>query len=115
MKGTPLAVRARRPRSPKEISVMNRALALSFLVSFAGCGTPDESYDDVVTGLDDKADNTNSAKSILPGGAQHIYFTAPLNAYVSDDAPLSYSWFTAEKGGEITLAVTEDDGSGRGV
>src|SRR5439155_7730788 len=34
---------------------------------------------------------------------------------VSDDAPLSYSWFTAEKGGEFTLSVSEDDGSGRGV
>jgi Kazal-type serine protease inhibitor domain len=94
---------------------MNRVLALSFIAAVAGCGTPDESYDDVVTDLDGKTDNVNSAKSILPEGAPHLYFNTALGAYVNDDFPLSYSWFTAAKGGEFTVSVTEDDGTGRPV
>jgi hypothetical protein len=90
--------------------LMNRVLVLCILA--AGCGTPEESNDDIVTGLDDKADNTNSARSALPADAQHVYFDTPLSAYVSDDFPLSYTWFTAQKGAEFTVAVSERDADG---
>src|SRR6266540_2724859 len=94
---------------------MNRALALSFIFAVAGCGTPDESYDDVVTSLDDKSDNLASARSALPPDAQHLYFSSPASVYVSDDSPLSYSYFTATKGAEFKLSVSEVDENGNAV
>ena len=93
---------------------MKRALILAFVA--AGCGAPeDASYDDVVTNLDDKADNVNSAKAALPAGATHLYFSSPAGAYVSDDAPLSYTWFTAKKGGEFKISVGELDENGNAI
>src|SRR3954453_7131206 len=89
---------------------MKRALVLAFLI--AGCGAPEASYDDVVDGLDDKADNTSAAKSALPDGAKHIYFENLADVYVSDDAPLSYTWFTANKNNEFKVAVSEYDENG---
>ena len=47
----------RDPFPHRRIASMNRVLAFSF-IALAGCGAPDDSFDDVVTNLDDKADNT---------------------------------------------------------
>jgi hypothetical protein len=79
----------------------------SFLV---GCGAS-EPADDVVSSaeLDGKADNTGSAKQALPKEAQHLYFGTPSGAYVSDDAPLAYRWFTANAGTELKVVVSDLD------
>jgi hypothetical protein len=87
---------------------MNRILALTFLASLAGCGTPeDDSSDEIVTSLDNKSDSFDAARNALPAGAQHIYFTQPLSAYASDDQPLSYSYFLANPKQEFTVSVAE--------
>jgi hypothetical protein len=93
---------------------MNRFAALSFIAAISACDAPSPESDDVVS-LDDKSDSVSSAYAALPAGAEHLYFGTPLGAYVDDDSPLSYSWFTANKGGELTVSVSEDDGEGRGV
>jgi len=89
---------------------MTRALMLSFLL--AACGQPDDAIETDVISLDGKDDNTNAAKKALPDGARHIYFGSPADAYVDDNGPLAYLWFTAEKRNEFKVNVSELDENG---
>lgn len=99
--------------------MMTRALFLATLAtSFAACGLPEDSADDVISAddlADGKTDNVASARSALPAGAVHLYFSNPNNAYVSDDQPLTYQWFTANKGTEFKVGVFELDADGNPV
>lgn len=101
---------------------MTRTTVLAFLTTCfitAGCGTADdlESTDISAELTDaDKADGiTAAAKKLIPEGAQHLYFGTPSSAYVTDDAPYGYHWFTANAGVEFKVGASEDDGQGNNV
>ncbi|MDB4968081.1 MAG: hypothetical protein JWN44_3770 [Myxococcales bacterium] len=101
---------------------MTRTTAIAFLSTCllaAGCGNADDlEITDVSAELTDgdKSDGiTAAAKKTIPEGAAHLYFGTPSSAYVTDDAPYGYHWFTANPGVEFKVGAWEDDGAGNNV
>jgi Kazal-type serine protease inhibitor domain len=91
---------------------------LSTCLLAAGCGTADDlETTDVAGELNaDKSDAiTAAARKLIPAGAEHLYFGTASNAYVSDDAPYGYRWFTANAGVEFKVGASEDDADGQVV
>lgn len=95
-------------------------LAASLVSILAACGAPEPTEIAAIsaevpsidlTDIDTSA-ITASAKKILPPGAAHLYFDTPNTAYVYDEQPYGYRWFTAQAGHEFKVFAFEDDGSG---
>jgi hypothetical protein len=95
-------------------------IALSFVSMLTACGANDGSEIAAVSLDPIAADATElevsavsaSAKKIIPAGATHLYFGTPSSGYVYEEAPNSYSFFTAQPGQEFKVYAFEDDGSG---
>lgn len=92
------------------------AFSLALLFA-AGCGAtpepPTASLASELTVAADTAAVPAAALRIIPPGAAHLYFDTPTVAYLSDDMPYGYGYFTAHAGHEFKTGAYEDDGSGR--
>ena len=93
------------------------ALSIALLLS-AGCGAAPEVAPATLASeltVEAAADAVPaSAMRILPPGAQHLYFDTPTAAYLSEDQPYGYGYFTARAGQEFKAGAYEDDGTGTG-
>lgn len=88
---------------------MSAKTALITLVALLGVGCSSAGLDeneDVVSLVDGKDDSLSAARKIIPDEAQHLYFGRPGSAYVDDNQPLSYSWFTANKATEFKTGAS---------
>lgn len=94
---------------------MNRYFVSSIIVLFAGLSGCVAAPAEETTGASSEeviAAVPLSAMKALPPGATHLYFSNPVDAYVTDDVPLAYRWFTANAGSEFKVSVSDVDGSG---
>lgn len=95
-------------------------IAMSFAsLLAAACGAPAEVETTQATSELTVAATTASIPAstdkLLPPGAEHIYFDTPSPAYIDDDSPYGYRYFTANAGHEFKVSAFEDDGTGQQV
>lgn len=103
---------------------MNRTgwIAMSFASVLAmGCGVAEEvetvqaSSELTVTAAAQADAIPADASKLIPAGAEHIYFDTPSVAYLDDDMPYGYRYFTANAGHEFKVSAHEADEAGQEV
>lgn len=98
------------------------AIAFSIVaasVILSGCGVQ-EAIDNAnlsqeLPGSDRGNTLPKEARGILPKNAEHIYFGTPSTAYVDDERPDAYRYFSAQAGHEFKVSAQKDNGSGASV
>jgi hypothetical protein len=95
------------------------AFVSSILIATAGCGAIDNSPEVAAISSELSALDLDGipspAKRIIPTSAEHLYFSTPSTAYVSDEEPYGLRYFTANPGVEFEVSAFEDDGYGQHV